>query len=152
MVYSRMAGPLTDQIRDFAGFFLASKVMYAETEAELVRLRCKSIKDRLAAWSKVYRDGNVSISNPRCFSDLNTATVTLSRKLFESRLTPPAKEFVPIFPLVNVALDRLEFHIASGDKELSIRMEDRTYGGGIRIIGVTAGDFRYELFQFSCRM
>ena len=118
MLYGCMAGPKTDQILDFSGLFFASRNIFVEAEAEIVNLRCKFIKDSITFWSNVFGEGNISISNPQNFSHLNTATVTLSRKLFESRFKFTAEDLVPKFPLLNVALDRLEVRIATSDEEL----------------------------------
>lgn len=108
MLYKEMANSKMNKVDDFSGLFLASKAIYSEAETEIVNLRKKYIAAEELKWSGDW-GGQLTISMPSCYRDLNALKVMLPRRRLDGqnwRLVPHnGEESV----LRDLALPCLEF-------------------------------------------
>lgn len=132
-LYDEIATSATARIRDFSGFFLASKAVYAEAEAEVVNSRTRYFQAEETEWF-VYYGKNFNIEKPVRLRDLNVATVMLSfQMLIEADKAYQSDWFDWLHVLLSeghrrmlrkVAVDRLEFKICPQDSEGFIPISD----------------------------
>jgi hypothetical protein len=118
MLYKNMANSATSSVGEFSGLFLSCKAMYSEAETEIVELRKQYIDAEERKWSEIW-GLPVAISKPRCYRDLNTATVTVpmnkhlpgSDTLYNYRGLWGDGARNPPWPLRDLALPRLEIRL-----------------------------------------